>query len=83
MHYIFTFISSFSYLMDHMLFIVFFFLKPYEGQEQNYAMGNSSTAPAKYGLMDWMHCIQEFAFWLERRDENEQVSLSQEVIALI
>lgn len=27
MHYIFTFISSFSYLMDHMLFIVFFFPK--------------------------------------------------------
>lgn len=41
------------------------------------------TAPAKDGLMNWMHRIPEFAFWLERRDENEQVSFSQEVIALI
>lgn len=45
-HCIFTFISSFSYLMDHMLFIVFF-LKLCEGQEQNYAMGNFSDGPCQ------------------------------------
>ena len=60
-----------------------FSLKPCEGQEQNYAMGKSSDSLAKDGLMIWMHRILEFASWLERRDENEPVSLSQEVTALI
>lgn len=46
MPYILTFISSFSYLMDHKQFIVFF-QKLCEGQEQNYAMGNSSDGPCQ------------------------------------
>lgn len=82
MPYILTFISSFSYLMDHKQFIVF--SKSYvKVKSRTMPWETLLTAPAKDGLMIWMHRISEFAPWLERRDENEPVSLSQEVTALI